>query len=419
MRKLIPAAVFGFLILTLASCGGGAKSKTVVSYMFWSNSPEELSITEKLVKAFEEENPDIKVKMINTPPNEYYQKLSTAIAANEAPDVFYIQPERFAAFYVRNVLAPLNEFIEKDPDFKMENYFPQIIEAFSENGLLYATPRDVANYVVFYNKDLFDQFGVPYPKGDWTWKDFVKTAQMLTKDTDGDGKIDIFGTTGYNLYSAIYEAGGKILDDSGKRCLLSSPQAIEAMQFYTDLLFKYHVAPLPEETGDRTATELFKTGAVAMDINGRWWVPPYRQITKFEWDVAPLPRYRKKASVLLGLGHAVYANSKHKQEAYKLAAFLAKKKAMEMVGKLGIAIPALLEVAYSEVFLDPSQPPKNAKVFLDTVKYSIPLPRTPHWNEVERILQTKFEKVIYEKEPVPKIAREITEEVNALLQEEQ
>ena len=84
-----------------------------------------------------------------------------------------------------------------------------------------------------------------------------------------------------------------------------------------------------------------------MDVNGRWWVPPYRNITKFEWDVAPLPKGKKRASVLLGLGHAVSSKTKHPEAAWKLAAFLAEEKAQKLTASLGIAIPAYICLLYT------------------------------------------------------------------------
>ncbi len=55
-------------------------------------------------------------------------------------------------------------------------------------------PKDTSPVGIFFNKGLFDKFGVPYPPEDeWTWDQFAETVKKLTKDTDGDGKTDVWG----------------------------------------------------------------------------------------------------------------------------------------------------------------------------------------------------------------------------------
>jgi multiple sugar transport system substrate-binding protein len=103
--------------------------------------------------------------------------------------------------------------------------------------------------VVYYNKNLFDQAGVAYPQAGWSWDDFLKAAQALTKDTNGDGATDQYGVgtelEAIRLAPFVWQNGGEIVDDPAKptRLALDTPAATEAFQWFVDLQVKHHVAP--------------------------------------------------------------------------------------------------------------------------------------------------------------------------------
>ena len=65
-------------------------------------------------------------------------------------------------------------------DFDFSKFYPQTVKALSWKGKIYAVPRDVSNLVIFYNKDIFDKYNVPYPNPNWTMQDFLIIAEKLT-----------------------------------------------------------------------------------------------------------------------------------------------------------------------------------------------------------------------------------------------
>ena len=73
-------------------------------------------------------------------------------------------------------LAP---FIEQDESFDLDDFFPGTVELYTKEGKIWAVPAGVDVMVMFYNQDLFDQYGVPYPRLGWTWDDFLETASAL------------------------------------------------------------------------------------------------------------------------------------------------------------------------------------------------------------------------------------------------
>ena len=110
-----------------------------------------------------------------------------------------------------------------------------------ETGDLYAMPYAFVMSVLHYNKDMFDAAGVAYPTDDWTWDELLEAAKALTKDFDGDGKIDQWGLyfkpDYYVLDAMIYAFGGRVLSEDLTQVMLDSDEAEAAVQFLVDLMW--------------------------------------------------------------------------------------------------------------------------------------------------------------------------------------
>src|SRR5574344_1381713 len=197
-------------------------NKTVIKFTSWG-SESEIAILKPILSEFEKENPDIKVELVHIPQN-YFQKLQLLFASNLAPDVLFINNLYLPIYANANVLE---EITPNDINFK--DFYPKSLQTLSYNNKLYAVPRDVSNLVIYYNKDIFDKYKVPYPTKNWTFKDFLSTAQKLTKDTNNDGKIDIFGISFEEdlLFYIPYlmSDGGGVLSDDLKTMIINSKQS--------------------------------------------------------------------------------------------------------------------------------------------------------------------------------------------------
>ena len=140
-------------------------------------------------------------------------------------------------------------------------------------GKLYFFPTSWNSVVVFYNKDLFDRAGVPYPSANWTWDDFLKAAKALTK-RDADGKVTQYGyfVPGYNfgLTPWLLTNDTDKLKNQWHESNAKDPKFRESMQFVHDLIHVHKVAPGFEKgVGDAQ----FAAKQVAMFSAGHWPVP--------------------------------------------------------------------------------------------------------------------------------------------------
>lgn len=416
MKKLI--IVLSIFLLFTTGCTK-KPDKVMLEFISWG-SKSEVAIIKPLIAEFEEKNPGISVKFIHTPDN-YFRKLHLLVASKLTPDVVFIN-NIYGALYADNgVFLDLGKFMERD-GIAAKDFSPQALGTFQRNNKLYAIPRDVSNLVIYYNKDIFDRYNVPYPDENWTYKDFLTTAGQLTHDVDGNGRTDLFGISFREepLFWLPYllSNGGGVISQDLKDIIIGKPASVEAIQFYSDLRNRYHVAPTKSETGSATVEQLFMQGKLAMLLSGRWFVPIYRRELTFNWDVAGFPS-GKEGSITAcdASGWAISAKSKHPEEAWRFVSFLATRKSIEKFTQSGLIVPARVDVLKSPVFLDTSQPPAHPEVFITTMESSVPTPVVKKYQEITDILQNSLEPVWAGKTPPQQVVnKEFIEKLRKTLE---
>ncbi len=394
MKKL--KIYFTLIILIFMSGCVKTPDKTVIRFTSWG-SKSEIAVIKPLIKEFERQNPDIAVEFIHTPKN-YFQKLHLLAASNLMPDVVFIN-NIYGVLYAENRLfLNLAEFIEKDPILSEKNFFPEALNTFKYKNMLYAVPRDISNLVIYYNKEIFDKYGEPYPSKDWTFQEFTRTARKLTKDTDNDGRTDIFGISFREeplfWMPYLWSSGGGFISRDLKEIIIDKPESVNALQMYSDLRNRYHAAPEKSEAGSATMAQLFMRGKLAMHLSGRWFVPIYRKTIDFNWDITKFPA--GKAGSIVGCnssGWAISSRTKHPDESWRFISFLAGKNSITKFTRSGLITPARVDVAYSRVFLDKKLPPGNGEIFIEAAKSSIATPVTENYRELTDILDNALEPV--------------------------
>ena len=413
--------IFCFSLFTLTGCMKSAP-KTHVQLAAWG-SKSEMAIVKPILVQFELENPDIKVDLIHIP-QKYFQKIHLLFASNLAPDVIFMNnlylpiyanaevleelgrgeeakrqgaKERMISASLRGAGLSGDEAIQEIHyslfPFPPSLFYAKSLESLSYDGKLYAIPRDVSTLVVYYNKDLFNKYNVPLPSQYWSFSDFLVLAKKLTKDTNSDGKPDIWGV-GFEedlLYwlPFLMSEGGGVLSEDLKTSIIDTPQSQKGLRFYADLRKKYHVAPTEAESASATMAQLFLQGKLAMQISGRWLVPKYREDAKFDWNVINFPAGDKGSIVPLDAsGWSIAKSSRHKDEAMRLIKYLSSKKSIEKFCKSGLIVPARIDVAQGE-FVNDTRPPKNSNVFIDVIKNSKNTPVSIKYDEIQDDLKEK------------------------------
>ncbi len=337
----------------------------------------------EIIAQFEQANPDIEVQLISLAGNDYYDRLLAQIADGSAPDLLQIGDDAVPLFVQNHALENLDPYVQGRYPLDPGIYLPGVFQPGAWQGRQYLLPKDLSPLAVYYNKRLFDQLQVSYPKAGWTWNDMLETAQSLTRDTDGDGTTDIWGlqlpagwTSGFEYWVAA--AGGSLISEDGKtfQGYMDSPATVAALQFYADLYHKHKVAPPPATIGlFAGGNNDFETGKAAMQLFGHWPESRFKTNPLIDLGVVGAPIGKRQANVLFWGGFGIYSGSKNKEAAWRLLRFYAGAEGARVWRNWGL--PSVRSVAESSGMVqDPIE-----GVWLQELTHLVPraFVFTPHW----------------------------------------
>lgn len=417
-----------FTMIITAGCAKKSEDKNQITISLacsYSSTDVFIPILKKSITAFMKVNPDITIKKVWFT-NDYQTQLMTMIAGGNSPDIFRIGPDLVPTYISRDILMPLDGFIEKSAVLKLDEFFPQVLHKYQFDGKtigqgsIYGFGTDWSpDDTLFFNKDLFDKAGIKYPDKSLSWEEFRNIAKKLTQR---NGRQKQFGCLASATELFVFQNGGKVFSEDGKRCLLDSPEAVEALQFAIDLRVRDKVVPSSSEAQDTDWLQLFQTEKVAMFFSGRWCVPIISNArVNFRWGVAPALHQKKRVNMVTGPYGWVMSNKvKHPEAAWKLMEWLVAGDCEKELAKAGYGIPVIKKIAYSDLFLtNPNHPEGFNKIFLDEVAYTIPSPLTVYvpTEQWQGILSNELEKAFLGKQTAKQAAVNTTEKINKLIAE--
>ena len=383
-RRIGVALVGVAAVLAAATaCGNDSGSnddpnaKATLSYAVWDKN--QVPAMQKLAADFTRSHPNITVKVQLSPWETYWTKMKAAATGGAAPDVFWMNGPNFQLYATNGVLAPL-----KTDDVDLKSYPQSLVDLYTVDGKTYGLPKDFDTVGLWYNKELFDAAGVKYPDDTWTWDTFKAAAAKLTNKAKGQYAIGSSLTSAQEYqYNTIYQAGGHVISDDGKKSGYADPATIEGLKFWTDLI-KAGQSPDLKTMTDTQTINLFESGKIAMYYGGSWNAAEFssKDYTKSRVDVAVLPQGKKRATIIHGLANVISAKSKSPAAAWEFVQYLGSKEAAELLAKNGV-IPAYNGTQDAWV---KAHPEFNLQAFLDEVEYSVPYPvsrNTAAWQELE------------------------------------
>ena len=342
-----------------------SQSRITLRLTDWADL-DEVPLDQQALAEFKKLHPDIDVVYEPNPGRQYEEKILTGMAASEPPDVFLLDSKLIPTFTNKKILLDLNPFV-RELGVDTSQWFPNVLAIARKKDGLFAFPKGFTPLMVYFNKDLFDRAGLPYPSSSWTWDEYVSLARRMTIDADGDGIPEQFGTSFTNYYyfwiTWIWKAGGDVVSPSGTTALgyLNSPATESALAFLIGLRNAHGVAPntgswiQSEKTGMNV--QLFMNGKIAMVVDGHWRLPRIlRQIEQgaLRVGVVPLPNRAGgvRRNVMYESGWCVPVSSKYPREAALLASFMAGERANRIRSSKRLEIPSVRSVAEEIVASD-------------------------------------------------------------------
>ena len=401
VRRLISALITGVAVIAVACQGGSPDGSSAdgpsgaITFQV-SGDPEEIVVYKTLVSAFEKQNRNIEVRLVPVADkDDHLAKLTTSFTAGKPPEVFLVNFREYSQFVVRGALEPVAPHLD-DMGISTDDYYEQPIEAFTYDGELQCMPQNISSLVVYYNKGLFDQAGLPRPAEGWNWQEFRQTALALTRD--GVRGLGVEPNV-IRIAPFVWSNGGDIVDDleSPTRFTLEEPEAREALEFIVGLVRRDKVVPTEKEVAAAEDLEsMFATGKLGMLLSSRRDTPVFREAPDLDWDVAPLPRAHEPAGILHSDAYCLARDAGNLEAALEFVAFATGSKGQRLTAAGGRTVPSLKQVSTSEAFLDPFQEPAHSRVFIEAIPTIRRTPVLPTWPEIEDVAEEILTRAFYE-----------------------
>ncbi|GEM_PF-6905609 len=330
MKNLVVFIIIIGLSVGLVLLPGCKKRESIKQeiYLMDLGIPEYMKWMSGAIKNFEEKHPEFKVKA------EYvsggtYNKFLVQLAGGTPPDVININDTVYPDLIYRNAFMPLDKFIQKDK-FSLGDFKPSALKYCTFDNTIYVIPMFTGSIVIFYNKNIFREAGIAFPRDGWNWDEFREVCRRLTMDKDGDGKIDQYAIDGWGLlnwYPMILQNGGYIISPDKKSCLINSPESIEAMKFIQDLFVKDKVI-----VSEQVSPALKQMGGAAMMTNGKVAMTTagfggYMGFPDIDWDMVAPPERKGGRRVFHGgcWGYAIPTGAKNPKGGWELIKYLTSK----------------------------------------------------------------------------------------------
>ncbi|MBK8047462.1 MAG: extracellular solute-binding protein [Anaerolineales bacterium] len=383
---------------TGAGGAAAAPAQTPVKLSVMAFGQADQPAFQALAEAYMAKNPNTTVEAVFLPNDEsYYATLQTQYAGGSNPDIASMQGWGFQLFAENGVLTGFNELRKRD-SFDYAWAPVQVVKDYTErNGDTYLTPMQLATMVMFYAKKPFDEAGIPYPTDDWTFEEFLDTAQKLTKK-DGDVKQWGYQTNG-NWFRDIHWIRGtgaqefdQLIDP--KKSQFNQKEIQDIVQLVASDLYKQGISPSPADL-DAGAGGI-EAGQSAMKYEGPWWFP--RMVTPelteqgkaVDFDVVLMPKQADEARPHRGWAEGVVMFSTAPTDpAWDLIKFMSGEEGQKIFSEKTGRLPNNFDLVESfwAPMVQKNHGLTNTKAFVEAfskgeVDVISGLPRSQYWNEV-------------------------------------
>ncbi|KIL49847.1 sugar ABC transporter substrate-binding protein [Jeotgalibacillus soli] len=258
------------LVMSLAACSdeegegaaedgefGGELTVWVHPYVASDLKADQEKVFADMAASFNEQYPGVEVNFEEIPWANREQKLLTALAANQGPDVFYLIPDMMAQFAETGVLEPITDYI--GDDWGQDDYADTTLEAVTYQGDLYGLPilREVTTQI--YNKNILEEVGGDPENPPTTWEEFNALAEKAVDAGYYGRSFEGANTPNATIYPLIWQAGGDILSEDGE-VLINSEKFVKAFELVNEW-YKNGVIP-PDSINTLSHFEAFLEGNI-------------------------------------------------------------------------------------------------------------------------------------------------------------
>jgi len=311
-----------------AAAGAGSPIDSVtiskpVEINFWhvySDGSAQGNKMAALVKDFQSKNPNITVNAQYVGSYDpLYQKIQTAIAGGQTPDVAVAYENQVADYQQANVIIPLDDYIKSQKYGLPKDDYADILSAYRYDNFFAAYKNQMLSFpftksveLMYYNADKLKAAGVDVPQ---TWDDFQKAAKALT---NGDVKGWAFGVDVSLFNGSIYSRGGQLISDDEKKWLFNNQQGLDTLSQWQQMIKDGSAYQISKQFADQTD---FGHQQAVFTFSSSAGIPFYEKEVKddgtFNWGVALPPHGTGQgpSTVMYGANVTMFKSSPEKAAA--------------------------------------------------------------------------------------------------------
>ena len=382
-RSFLTAAAACGAAAALSACGGSSASSTAASSTAGSTAASaaagpvtlQWSVWDKestpywqaMADGYMASHKDVTIEMVDLGSSDYMTVLATQLAGSADLDIVTIKDiPGYANLINLDYLKPLNEVLTRDTG----DFNGTIEQLTTDDGNFYAVPFRSDFWVLYYNKDLFDQAGVTYPTDDWTQDDVQNAAEKIR--ALGDDIFGIWQPITYNeFFKVVAQYGGSLLNEDKTQFTINSEENIKAAQTLVDRVLVSNVQPNSVQQGGMGDWDMFMSGRLGMIPTGIWAFQTFTENCDFAWDIAVEPGSTQKATHFFSNCVVMNPETEHPEEVAEWLAWLTSStESADIRLAAGWDLPALKDLNALSSYLEIT-PPDNRKAVFESLDYLV------------------------------------------------
>jgi multiple sugar transport system substrate-binding protein len=375
----VALALASLLAVTACSSGGGdgggsgsGSGDGPEPVVFWGSwSGDQVAQLDEQAAAFNASQDDYEVEYVSQGLVE--EKLLTALAGGAVPDVVLWDRYQTSLYAPKGALAPIDDMVAED-DVDLDAFYAPALGEMRVDDVLYGLPLLVDNRSLLVNQAALDEAGVTAPT---TW-DELKTAAVALTQRDGGtlerAGFDLSDPGLFNMF--LTQAGGALLNEDETETAFNSPEGLEVLAFWQELMDEGVF-----ELGFGDGTDPFAESTVAMKLDGPWALGTLDQVEGLDYAVVPPPTGPAGPGAYMGgFGLVIPEGAKNPEGAWEFMRWWTTQPENGVAfGQISGWIPANVEAANDPYFTDD---PRYA-AFIETMDYAQVRPSVEGFSDVE------------------------------------
>jgi multiple sugar transport system substrate-binding protein len=254
------------------------------------------------IAEFKKIHPELKIELEQAKWDQIDTKSMADYRAGISHDVIITSPQFLPKHFVVGDLLDLTPYLNWSDEQVREFAWNPVWQACEQGGKRIGIPMGAHTRLCIYHKDMFADVGLDPDKPPETLDELVAFAQKLTRDIDGDGKIDVWGlgiyfgpsraTIELAFAPILWHYGGKLWDQETKQAVFASEAGVKTAQFLSDLMNKHQVTPRWAVSGtyDDTVLRGFLARRIAIAWGwGSYWIQPLEEKGLIQGCFPPTP----------------------------------------------------------------------------------------------------------------------------------